>query len=107
MDQANLRFVIVCYLVQIRGYWLLFDALSVALSINVYVQNEMEQFEIISFNFVKGDFESELGALRIRMMEEIKVVLAPFLAFAFTYIDVKAHYVCTNVGRNVQILGYF
>jgi len=51
----------------------------------------MEQFEIISFNFVKGDFESELGALRIRTMEEIKVVLAPFLAFASTYIDVKAH----------------
>jgi hypothetical protein len=55
------------------------------------MQNEMEQFEITSLNFVRGDFESKLGALFIRMMAEVKVVLAPFLAFASTYIVAKAH----------------
>jgi hypothetical protein len=40
---------------------------------------------------VKGDFESKLGALHIHMMAEVKAILAPFLAFASTYIIVKAH----------------
>jgi hypothetical protein len=57
----------------------------------VFVQNEMEQFDIASLNFVRGDFESKLGALCIRMMAEIKAILAPFLAFASTYIAIKAH----------------
>jgi hypothetical protein len=51
----------------------------------------MEQFEITSLNFVRGDCESELGALFICMVAKVKVVLAPFLPFESTYIIVKAH----------------
>jgi hypothetical protein len=51
----------------------------------------MDRSEITSFNFVKGDFESKLGALRIHMIEEIKVVFTPFLEFASTYNVIKAH----------------
>ncbi len=40
---------------------------------------------------MRGDFEYELGALHIQMMVEFKVIFAPFLAFAFTYITIKAH----------------
>ncbi len=40
---------------------------------------------------MKGDFESELGALRVCMIVEIQVLLAPFLAFASTYNVSKAH----------------
>jgi hypothetical protein len=40
---------------------------------------------------VKGGFESKLGALHIHMIAKIKAILAPFLAFASTYILVKAH----------------
>jgi hypothetical protein len=43
----------------------------------------MEQYEIISFNFVKGHFECELGVL------EIKAILAPLLAFTSIYDDTK------------------
>jgi len=51
----------------------------------------MDQYEITSFNFVKGDFEFELGALHIHMMEEIKVIFTPFLEFASIYNVIKAH----------------
>jgi hypothetical protein len=57
----------------------------------VFVHNETKQFDITSFNFVKGDFEFELQVLHIHMMAKIKAILAPFLAFAPTYIVVKAH----------------
>lgn len=49
----------------------------------------MEQYEIISFNFVRGHFECELGVLCICMMVEIKAVLAPLLAFTSIYDDTK------------------
>jgi hypothetical protein len=56
------------------------------------MQNEMEQFEIIFFNFVgRGDFEFKLGALCIYMMVEIKVVLTPFMTFASISNAIKAH----------------
>jgi hypothetical protein len=45
----------------------------------------MEQYEIISFDFVRGHFECELGVLCICMIVEIKIVLAPLLAFTFIY----------------------
>ncbi len=80
-----------CILNQTQGYWLLFNALNVAVFIHVFVHNHMEQSNITSFNFVKGDFEFELGALHIHMMVEVNTILAPFLAFASTYIVVKAH----------------
>jgi hypothetical protein len=59
------------------------------------MQNELEQSEITYLNFVKGDFEYELGALLILMMVEIKIVFAPFLAFASTYIVAKVHNMLT------------
>jgi hypothetical protein len=40
---------------------------------------------------VKGDFESELGALQVCMMADVLVVLVLFLAFASTYIFSKVH----------------
>jgi hypothetical protein len=39
---------------------------------------------------VKGDFESKLGPLQVCMVE-VQVILAPFLAFTFSYIVNKAH----------------
>ncbi len=40
---------------------------------------------------MRGDFEYELGALFTYMMAQIKIVLAPFLAFASIYIVAKVH----------------
>jgi hypothetical protein len=54
-----------CILNQTRGYWLFSDALNATLSTSVSLQNEIEQFDITSLNFVRADFESKLGALRI------------------------------------------
>jgi hypothetical protein len=46
----------------------------------------MEQYDIIfSQNFVRGHFECELGVLCICTMVEIKIVLAPLLAFTSIY----------------------
>ncbi len=70
---------------------LLSNALNVALSISVHIQNQIQQYEITPFNFVKGDFESELKALRVCMMIEVQAFLAPFLAFASNYNASKAH----------------
>ncbi len=49
---------------QTWGYWLVFDALSVTFSMSVCLQSEIEQFEINPTNFVKGNFDFELQALR-------------------------------------------
>jgi hypothetical protein len=84
-------FVKQCILNQTRGYWLLSNALNVALSINVCMQNQIQQSKITPFNFVKGDFEYELGALRVCMMVEVLAILALFLAFASTYNANKVH----------------
>jgi hypothetical protein len=40
---------------------------------------------------VKGDFEFELGALHVHMMEKVQVILVPFLAFKSSYNASKAH----------------
>jgi len=45
----------------------------------------MGRYEIISFNFVKGILSVNWGVLCICMMVEIKVVLAPLLAFTSIY----------------------
>jgi hypothetical protein len=63
-----------CILNQTQGYWLLFDALNVALSMSVCMQNQIQQYEITAFNFVKGGFEYEMGALWVCMMAKIQVV---------------------------------
>jgi len=44
---------------------------------------------------VKGDFEFELGALHMHMMVEVHVVLAPFVAFTYSYNANKAHNMLT------------
>ncbi len=54
-------------------------------------QNQIQRYEINPFNFVKGDFESKLGALRGHMMAEVQILLAPFLAFTSSYNVSKAH----------------
>jgi hypothetical protein len=51
----------------------------------------MEQFDITSFNFVKGDLESKSRALCIYMMVKVMVLFTPFLAFAFIYNVPKTH----------------
>jgi hypothetical protein len=40
---------------------------------------------------VRGDFEFELGALRVHMVVEVQVVLTPFLAFISSYNASKIH----------------
>jgi len=49
-----------CIFNQTQGYWLLFDALNVVLSIIMRMQDQMEQFKINSIKFLKGDFEFKL-----------------------------------------------
>jgi len=49
-----------CIFNQTQGYWLLFDALNVVLSIIMYIHSQIEQFKINSINFLKGDFEFKL-----------------------------------------------
>jgi hypothetical protein len=53
------------------------------------MQNDIQQFETTSSNFVKGDFEFELQTFCIHM--KILVVLVPFLAFSYAYNLNKAH----------------
>jgi hypothetical protein len=55
------------------------------------MQNQLQQYEITPFNFVRGDFEFELGALRVHMVVEVQVVLTPFLAFTSSYNASKVH----------------
>jgi hypothetical protein len=74
-----------CIFIQTRGYWLLSNDLNVALLFKVCLQNQIEQYEITPFNFVKGDFESKSGALQVHMMVEVQIILAPFLAFTSFY----------------------
>jgi len=40
---------------------------------------------------VRGDFEFELGVLRVHMVVEVQVVLTPFLAFTSSYNANKVH----------------
>jgi hypothetical protein len=75
-----------CIFNQTRRHWLLF----VALLIIMCMKNQIQQSEITPLNFVREDFEFELGALQVCMMVEIQVVFAPFLAFASTYNASKA-----------------
>jgi hypothetical protein len=44
-----------------------------------------------SINFVKGDFEHELGDLRMCMITKMLVVLVPFMSFAYIYNVNKTH----------------
>jgi len=56
----------------------------------VCMQNEIENFEITSINFVMKDFEFELQSLCMHMTAKVHAILAPFLAFASTYSANKA-----------------
>jgi len=76
---------------QTQGYWLLFDALNVVLSIIMYIHSQNEQFKINSINFLKGDFEFKLWTFCMQMMVKVLVALVPFLSFAFIYNVSKAH----------------
>ncbi len=58
---------------------------------NVCMQDQIQQFEITPFNFVRADFEYKLGALRVCLMAKVQAILVPFLAFASTYNVNKAH----------------
>jgi len=49
-----------CIVNQIQSYWLVSDALNDVFSINVCMQNEIQQSETTSSNFVRRDFQSEL-----------------------------------------------
>ncbi len=80
-----------CIFNQTRRYWLLSNDLNVALSISVCMKNHIQQSDITPFNFMKGDFESKLGALRMHIMAKVQVVLIPFLTFTSSYNDSKAH----------------
>jgi hypothetical protein len=55
------------------------------------MQNQIQQFVNTPLNFVKRNFEYELGALWVHMMAKVQVVLVPFLAFTFFYNVNKTH----------------
>ncbi len=59
------------------------------------MENQIQQYEIILFNFVRGDFEFELGELWVCIMAKIQAILAPFLAFTSSYNASKAHNMLT------------
>jgi len=65
--------------------------LNAAFSLNVAMQSEIEQSNIGSNKFVKGDLDFEMQTLWMHMMGEAMAILVPFLAFATTYITTKAH----------------
>jgi hypothetical protein len=69
--------------------------MNVAFPLNVAMQSEIEQSDVSSNIFVRGDFDYELQALWMHMMGEVTVVLAPFFTFASTYIATKAHNMLT------------
>jgi hypothetical protein len=89
--EIMLPFVKQCTFNQTRGYWLLINALNVALSINLCMQIQIQQFNITPFNIVKVDFEFEMGALWVCMMAKVQAVLAPFMAFTYSYNASKVH----------------
>jgi hypothetical protein len=49
------------------------------------MKNEIEQCETISMDFVRGDFESKLGALQVHIIIKLMTILIPFLSFTYTY----------------------
>ncbi len=55
------------------------------------MQNDIQQSKTTSTNFVRGGFKSKLQTFHMRMMGEVLVVLAPFLAFSSTYNSNLAH----------------
>jgi hypothetical protein len=57
----------------------------------VCIQNLIQQFVITPFNFVKKNFEFELGALWVRMMAKVQAVLVPFMEFTSFYNVSKTH----------------
>jgi hypothetical protein len=59
------------------------------------MQNQIQQYEITPFNFVRWGFEFESGALRVCMVVEVQVVLTPFLAFTSSYNANKVHNMLT------------
>jgi hypothetical protein len=80
-----------CVLNQIQSYWLVSDAFNDVFSISVCnMQNEIQQSETTSSNFVRGDFQSKLQTFCMHMMGKVLVILAPFLNFSFTYNSSKA-----------------
>lgn len=44
-------------------YWLLFDAMNVTFSLSAVMQNEIEQFDISSSNFVRANFDYEVSSI--------------------------------------------
>ncbi len=52
---------------------------------------KFSNLRLTPLNFVKRDFENELGALLVRMMAKVLAILAPFLAFTSSYNFSKAH----------------
>ncbi len=60
-----------CIFKQTWGYYLLSNALNDAFSINVCIQNEIQQSMVTLFNLVKGGFDYELGALWMHIIAKI------------------------------------
>jgi hypothetical protein len=55
------------------------------------MQNEIENFEITSINFVRKNFGFKLQSLCMHMTTKVHAILVPFLAFASTYYANKAY----------------
>ncbi len=53
---------------------------------------------------MKGVFEFELRLLRLCMMVEVQAILAPFLAFTFSYNVNKAHNMLAMLGPHFKSL---
>ena len=78
-----------CILNQTRGYWLLSDALFVALTIYMRRCLELNHRQGTWLQFC--DFDVELEVLYGRMACEVTCVLYPFISFACAFKAEKVH----------------
>jgi len=76
---------------QLHGYWLLFDALNVAISRIIKLQDEHNLGTRVEPPFVCRKFDSKLKIFYAWVVTEAMNVLQPFLSFASTFEGDKTH----------------
>ncbi len=76
-----------------HGYWLLYDALNVVISINIKLQDEYRCQKKVQPLFICRKFKLELEIPYMWTAIEAINVLQPFLSFAST-LKVIEHIIC-------------
>jgi hypothetical protein len=84
-------FVQQCVHNQLHGYWILYDALNVVISINIKLQDEYRCQTKVQPLFICGKFKLELEITYMWMALEAINVLQHFLSFASTFESHRTH----------------